>query len=311
MKLSELVAYRTLLDEITPNNADEFVKRELWSVLHVVRNHPLQLPDLANDLDLAQQHVTESLHMFKHKLDLIKQEVSQSILNLQPHHLAESYKLYGEMKNDSTEYILDRRIALKPEMEAFVQSRVQYYSNWHHAGMIIRPARESWLEHMVACDPLYVIDQSHDLLAPIRDKFNPVYQSRLRFCVIQESSEQSMLNSIPNDQIGFCLVFNFFHFKPFEIVRAYLTEIYQKLHPGGIVAFTFNDCDRAGAVKNAERYFMCYTPGSMLQSLCESLGFTMRYRYDIDAATTWMELEKPGVKHSLRGGQALAELKPK
>ena len=94
-------------------------------------------------------------------------------------------------------------------------------------------------------------------------------------------------------------------------MRAYLTEIYQKLRPGGVMAFTFNDCDRAGAVKNAENFFMCYTPGSMLQSLCESLGFVMRYRYDVDAATTWMELEKPGIKPSLRGGQALAELKPK
>ena len=311
MKLSELVAYRTLLDDLTPKGTEEFVKQELESVTHVVNNHPLRFPNLAESLNHAQQRVTESFDLFKQQLDYIKQELSQSILSLQSHYLAESYKLYGEMKNDSTEYILDRRIALKSEMEAFVQSRVQYYSNWHHAGMIIRPAKEIWMEHMVACDPLYIVDQSHDLLNPTRSKFNAVYQSRLRFYVIQESAEQAMLDPIPNNQIGFCLAFNFFHFKPFEIVRCYLTEIYQKLRPGGIVAFTFNDCDRAGAVKNAERYFMCYTPGSMLQSLCESLGFVIRYRYDIDAAATWMELEKPGIKHSLRGGQTLAELKPK
>ena len=311
MKLSELVAYRELLDDLTPKGTEEFVKRELGSVIHVVDNHLIQFPDLAASLHHAQQTVTESFGTFKQQLDCVKQELSQLISSLQPHYLAESYNLYNGMKNDSTEYILDRRIILKSEMEAFVQSRVQYYSNWHHAGMIIRPAKEIWLEHMVACDPLYLIDQSHDLLNATRGKFNAIYQSRLRFYAIQESAEQVMLDCIPNDQIGFCLAFNFFHFKPFEIVRCYLTEIYQKLRPGGIVAFTFNDCDREGAVKNAERYFMCYTPGSMLQSLCESLGFTMRYRYDIDAATTWMELEKPGVKHSLRGGQALAELKPK
>lgn len=311
MKLSELVAYRTLLDDLTPKGTEEFVKQELESVTHVVNNHPLRFPDLAESLNHAQQRVTESFDLFKQQLDYIKQELSQSILSLQPHYLSESYKLYGEMKNDSTEYILDRRIALKSEMEAFVQSRVQYYSNWHHAGMIIRPAKEIWIEHMVACDPLYIVDQSHDLLNPTRSKFNATYQSRLRFYVIQESAEQIMLGPIPDGQIGFCLAFNFFHFKPFEIVRCYLTEIYQKLRPGGIVAFTFNDCDREGAVKNAENYFMCYTPGSMLQSLCESLGFVMRYRYDVDAATTWMELEKPGIKHSLRGGQTLAELKPK
>ena len=311
MKLSELVAYRTLLDDLTPTDTEEFVKIKLGSVIHVVENHVLQFPELLTNLNYAQQRVTESFDIFQQGLQRIKQELSQSISSLQPHYLAESYKLYGDMSRDSTEYILGRRIPMNAETESFIKSRVQYYSNWHHAGMIIRPANEIFMEHMVACDPLYVIDQSHDLLAPTRDKFNPVYQSRLRLYVVQENAERSMLEQIPNSQIGFCMAFNFFHFKPFEIMRAYLTEIYQKLRPGGIIAFTFNDCDRAGAIKNAENFFMCYTPGSMLQSLCESLGFVMRYRYNVDAATIWMELEKPGIKHSLRGGQALAELKPK
>ena len=311
MKLSELVAYRTQLDDLTPTNTEEFIKSKLGSVIYVVDNHQLQFPDLSLNLHNAQQRIKETFELFQEELSRIKQELSQSISSLQPHYLAESYKLYGDMSNDSTEYILDRRITMNVETELFIQSRVQYYSNWHHAGMIIRPANEIFVEHMVACDPLYVIDQSHDLLAPTRGKFNSVYQSRLRFYVIQENAERPMLEQIPNGQIGFCMAFNFFHFKPFEIMRAYLTDIYQKLRPGGIMAFTFNDCDRVGAVKNAENFFMCYTPGSMLQSLCESLGFVMRYRYDVDAATTWMELEKPGIKPSLRGGQALAELKPK
>ena len=311
MKLSELVAYRSLLDDLTPTDTDEFVKMKLGSVINVVDNHPLQFPELSANLHQAQQQVTESFELFRQELSRIKQELFQSILSLQPHYLAESYKLYGDMSRDSTEYILGRRITMNTETESFIQSRVQYYSNWHHAGMIIRPANEIFMEHMVACDPLYVIDQSHDLLAPTRGKFNPVYQSRLRFYVLQENAERPMLEQIPNGQIGFCMAFNFFHFKPFEIMRAYLTEIYQKLRPGGVMAFTFNDCDRAGAVKNAENFFMCYTPGFMLQSLCESLGFVMRYRYNVDAATTWMELGKPGIKPSLRGGQALAELKPK
>jgi hypothetical protein len=311
MKLSELVAYRTQLDDLTPTGTEDFIKSKLGSVIHVVDNHSLQFPELSTNLHHAQQQVTESFSMFQRELCRIKQELSQSISSLQPHYLAESYKLYGDMRKDSTEYILGRRITLNVETQSFIQSRVQYYSNWHHAGMIIRPANEIFMEHMVACDPLYVIDQSHDLLSPTRGRFNSVYQSRLRFYVVQENAERPMLEQIPNGQIGFCMAFNFFHFKPFEIMRAYLTEIHQKLRPGGVMAFTFNDCDRVGAVKNAENFFMCYTPGYMLQSLCESLGFVMRYRYEVDAATTWMELEKPGTKPSLRGGQALAELKPK
>jgi hypothetical protein len=311
MKLSELVAYRKLLDDLTPKGTDEFVKSQLGPVLYAIDNHPLKFPELSANLHHARHAVLDCFNTFSAELDHVKVELAKTISAMQPHYLAESYRLYKDMASDSAEYVLNRRIAMKPETESFVQSRVQYYSNWNHAGVILRPGQDSWIENMVACDPLYVIDHSHELLAPVKTKFNAAYQSRLRFYVIKEDIERPMLDQIPDDQIGLVLAFNFFHFKPFEIVRAYLTEIYIKLRPGGIMAFTFNDCDRAGAVKNAENHFMCYTPGSMLESLCESLGFVVRYRHDIDAATTWIELTKPGERSSIRGGQALAELKPK
>ena len=74
------------------------------------------------------------------------------------------------------------------------------------------------------------------------------------------------------------------------------------------MAFTFNDCDRAGGVELVERHFMCYTPGSMIVALCESLGFEIQQRYQIDASNTWLELQRPGELTSLRGGQSLAKI---
>jgi len=128
---------------------------------------------------------------------------------------------------------------------------------------------------------------------------------------IQESSERTMLHDLPDNQFGFCLAYNFFHYKPFEIMRGYLNEIHAKLRPGGVLAFTFNDGDRRGAVDLAERNMNCYTPGRLVTAICEKLGFEIEQKHIISAAATWIELRKPGVKTSLRGGQALAELKPK
>jgi len=53
---------------------------------------------------------------------------------------------------------------------------------------------------------------------------------------------------------------------------------------------------------------MCYTPGGLLRSLCESLGFEISQHYLIDHSNTWLEMRRPGALTSLRGGQSLAKI---
>jgi predicted methyltransferase len=107
------------------------------------------------------------------------------------------------------------------------------------------------------------------------------------------------------------LVYYFFNFKPIEIIRAYMTEIYVKLKPGGTFAMTFNDCDRSGGVDLAERSFACYTPAHAVLSAATTAGFELHQSFKIDAANTWLEFRRPGQLTSLRGGQTLATVMPK
>jgi hypothetical protein len=130
----------------------------------------------------------------------------------------------------------------------------------------------------------------------------------LRTYIINEGDLDRILDALPEQQFGFCLIYNYFNFKPIEIIRTYLYEIYNKLKPGGTVAFTFNNCDHTGAVELTERKFMCYTPGSLVMSFCESLGYDVIQTYQIDAACTWVELRTPGALSSVRGGQSLARI---
>ena len=312
MKLSELVAYRELLEELRDNLDPHIIRDALDPVLHVVSTHNNQFPSVLTELQRTRYNAQTSLTEFMDQFDVLIDRVVDQITALEPTYLAASYRLYEEgSEYDSVEHMLDRRFGTSDQITQYIQSRVQAHSHWTHAGMIIRPGRESWIEHMVACDPLYVIDTHHDLFAPTKQKFSELYRSRLRFLAIQESSERTMLHDLPDNQFGFCLAYNFFHYKPFEIMRGYLNEIYTKLRPGGVLAFTFNDGDRRGAVDLAERNMNCYTPGRLVTGICEKLGFEIEQKHIISAAVTWIELRKPGIKHSLRGGQALAELKPK
>lgn len=308
MKLSELVRYRNNLDEITPTNAEDRLSAVFGPVIHAVTTNDLQLPHLAAQLGSDWDRARVGVRDFSETLSMIKREVDGIIESQEIGYLSNSYRLYQNMLTDPPDYILDRRLPLTPVMENYIKSRIEAHSDWKHTGAVIRPGLEPWIDYMVAFDPFYVIDTQHELLDPIKERFNESYLNRLRFYVAQESEETPMLDFLPDNQFGFILAYNFFHYKPFDVLKHYLTEIYDKLDDGGCLAFTFNDCDRWGAVALCERFFMCYTPGRLIRGLCANIGYEIVNDHVIDNATTWMEIRKPGKHRSIKGGQTLAKI---
>lgn len=309
MKLSEIVRYRNNLDDITPDDIESQISMAFDPVIHAIENNGLQIPHLLSKITQDRENINSSVKTFKNTLLSIKQEIDAIITSMESTYLANSYRLYQGMKeNDTAEYILNRRPVLPPHVESYLQSRIQMNSNWQHAGAVIRPGLETWINHIVGCDPMYVIDTDQDLLDPVKRNFNESYLNRLRFYRIDESDQPGMLDRLPDRQFGFVLIYNFFHYKPFDVIKNYITEIDKKLAPGGCLAFTFNDCDRWGGVENAERSFMCYTPGRLIRGWCENLGLEIVNYYIIDNSLTWIETRKPGTYNSLRGGQTLAKI---
>lgn len=309
MKLSSVVAYKNHLDDITPLDTAGLTYDKLGPVLHSVQTSEVQFDNLTKMLDDDYHSVIQSVNKFEQSIDLIKDDLDLTIAQIEPSYYAESFRLYSqEMVYDTPEYILNRRFEITPDAAEFLNARIQGHGSWQHAGMIIRPGREDWIKHLVGCDPLYLVDQHAELLEPAVLRFNDQYQRRLRTYVVNESVDSLILDKLPDQQFAYCLVYNFFNYKPIEIIRTYLTEIYKKLKPGGTLAMTINDCDREGGVKLAERNFTCYTPGRTIIEYAKSLGFEVRQSFRIDLATTWIELQRPGQLVSIRGGQSLAKI---
>ena len=309
MKLSELIAYRTLLRRYQPRDVSGLLDQQLGPLIHAIDNSHIRFVDAESHIHQSRDNITASLAEFdKSMLDLLR-TVEETIASMTPSYLARSYQLYDEnMRRDTPELILSRRIMLPEDMQEFLRGRIKLFTDWRRAGMVLRPGLESWVEDMVALDPLYLVDTHRELLDPAIGKFTPEYRRRIRPYIIDEIMDRSLLGDLPNNQIGFCLVYNFFHYKPFEMVRQYLTEIYDKLQPGGRLFFTINDCDRAGGVDNSERCYMCFTPGSLISGLVETLGYSILQTCELDAACTWYEVQKPGEFSTLRGGQNLARI---
>jgi hypothetical protein len=312
MKLSDLINYQMELNAMSAVSIQQQADIDLEKITYLVGHQSIQLAEHANTLQSKHKEIQQTFDAFETNLNELKSELKQLIETTEKPWFAESYRLYEqEMIHESTEYILNRRPTITAETERFYCTRIMRYNSWHHPAMIIRPGCEPYINHLLASDPLYLVDESHDLLQPAMSQFNEQYQQRLRTYAINERSGEEILGKLPNGQFGLVLAYNFFNFRPFEIIRTYLAEIYQKLRPGGVLAMTFNDCDRAKGVMLVEQHFCCYTPGYLVRELAQSLGYQVAFSWTDQGPTTWMELQKPGNFVSLRGGQALAKIIPK
>ena len=310
MKLSELVAYRNQLDALSGVPVLQTANFELDKILHLASSQPELMKSMTHDLDDQYANIQQAFTKFEDDLNNLKSQLSQQIEKAERPWFQESYTLYESELSQSADYVLDLRKPNTLDTTPF-QIRLNQYANWKYPALIIRPGLETFIENMVAYDPLYLVDLSHDYLAPAVNRFNQQYQNRLRPYAVSEDLDQEILAKIPDNQFGMCLAYNYFNFRPFEILKKYLAEIYQKLKPGGILAFTFNDCDRPSAVTLVENYYCCYTPGYLVRELAVSMGYEIVYTWNDPGPTTWIELKKPGELTSLKGGQCLAKIVPK
>jgi SAM-dependent methyltransferase len=312
MKLSTLVNYRSELDAMSADPIGQTADKEIEKITYLTKNQNIQIAEFAQQLQQRRTDIQRAFDLFENDLTALKLELSQLIESTEKPWFAESYRLYEqEMINETAEYILNRRPAILPETEQFYRTRITRYNSWKHPAMIIRPGRETYINELVASDPLYLVDESYNLLKPAMDLFNEQYQNRLIPYTINERQDQEILGKLPNGQFGLVFAYNFFNFRPFEVLKKYLTEIYQKLRPGGMFVLTFNDCDRDKGVMLVEQHFCCYTPGYLIRELAQSLGYEILFSWTDQGPTTWLELRKPGEFESLRGGQALAKIVPK
>jgi len=311
MKLSELVDYYNQLDQMDLNPECGDATRHLDSIAHVIANHHLQIGDRTAVLEADLAGIKESIQRFENTISDLKHNVQTQITAQEPAYFQESLRLHEqEMCFDTTEYILNRKLGIDDDSNILLRTRLKSYGDWRVPGMIIRPGRETFIEDMVPLDPLYLVDHTQDLLDPSMSKFTIEYRRRLRPYIISDWHMHKILSDLPDNQFGLVFAYNYFNYKPLELIKRYLDEILEKLRPGGAFVMTYNNCDRSHAVALAEQKFMCYTPGRHIQKYAESIGFEIVYNHTGAGDLTWIELRKPGKITSLRGGQTLGKIMP-
>ena len=310
MKLSELVAYRNQLNRLHIDGAKTKVDIDLSQIKHLVGTKDFDPNNIRQQMDDVHRTVHNNFGQFMNLVEQAKQEAQQEIDLKEKYWLEETVRLYSqEMVNDSDEHILNRRPTLSQEHSNIICARIKNFSSSLHPGMIIRPGLETFVQHMVSFDPLYLIDRNTNMLFPCTLEFPDQYKRRLRPVVVDDRDlSVPILNRLPDSQFAICVAYNFFEFTPLHVIERWLEEIFAKLKPGGRLMMTFNDCDNEKAVRLAENYYACYTPGRLVKAAAERIGYEIYFIWNDNLPTTWIELQKPGVLTTLRGGQALAKI---
>lgn len=312
MKLSDLVKYLNHLEQDTLPLALVNSMSQADSLLHSVIEQETSFPNFNNDLKSDFSKIQTDVSQFLGTLDSLKIYIRKLVAEQEPELYAQSKRLYeDEMIYETTEHILKRKLSVGDQQRTELINRIKRHTDWRWPGLLFRPGLEDFIEDLVPLDPLYIIDQNLELLQPAVQKFELSYQRRLRQYVIDDRQPGEILKILPNNQFGFVFANMFFNFKPLDLVKQYLDELYKKMRPGGVLIFTYNECEKWQGVELVERSFMCYTPGNQIRTYAESLGFVIERNVTDPANAAWFEMIKPGELESLRGGQALAKIIPK
>ena len=343
MLLSELVHYLNELERFSIEPVELLAQTSLDNIVHVVQNHEIQLDNVTYEIGLRRDVAIQSIKNFDHYMTHLKQTIRDKITEQEPTLVQQSYQWYEEqnamlrgfnaqvdtyrddygiirrgkdrnvesLRNSVLNNMIGRLPKISPEAQELQTARIRQTADWRYPAMVIHPGTSDLINHMVANDPLYILDEHRQLLQTTMDRFPDGYQRRVRPYVIQEIQNQPILKDIPNNQFIACVACNFFDYKPLDVIRTYLTEIYTKLRPGGTLVMTFNDCDRGCAVELVERGFACYTPGYLIRSLAETIGYQKGFEFNNGGPWTWIELHKPGTLSTIRAGQTMAKILPK
>lgn len=223
-----------------------------------------------------------------------------------------SEEIYNNsVRYDTPEYLLDKNLqyfnSAPDDSKQIFLERIKAKVDWRFPGLEIRPNNAFISEHMVACDPLYLVDTRGEMFARIRELWNSLYQRRVRYYTIDETSEE-ILGALPANQFGLIVSADFFDHRPMSVIEKYLVEFYRKLRPGGTAIFTFNDCDYPEGVENFDNIYYCYTPGHTIIEYCKAMGYIVKDRMRLNGASSYLEIQKPGTLETIRAAQTLGKI---
>jgi len=193
-------------------------------------------------------------------------------------------------------------------------SIIRGYTNWHYPTLEIGPGHGEWTEHLIAGDPLYIVDIQQEYIHSTLSKFNDVYRRRIRPYLTKPGKEDNFANlsDLPQQQFGFIFAWNVFNYFPLTELTSYLMESFNLLRPGGVMMFSYNNCDTPACAYSVEVGLRSWMTKNLLIETCTNLGFEIINTQSLEGAEQvhWVEIKKPGKLRTVKAHQVLGGILP-
>jgi len=314
MKLSELVAYKTSLDQYDFIRSSRGLIKKINESQSDINNakgkdSKIRFGDgvyqdqLERDLSEVEYKISELQSNYSYYRD----QINDLILEQESEYISLCEKRFIRVLGEDINSIKDRPLVLSTKQKKDFISRINLYSDWRWPGLMIRPQDQNIVEAMCSFDPFYIADFYQELLDPYIKKFNVLYQNRIRsYKIAKFVPKRKTLDVFPQAQFGFAVAYNLFDHYPLYMIKQMLTEVQKILKPGGTFLFTFNNCDLARNIQTFENGQRSYTPYRLIKPILDEIGFRI-----VNTQTqghSWCEVRKAGTLTSIRGGQAVAKV---
>lgn len=316
MKLSELVALSAKLNSIKSTVLDELLDEADENLREI---QPLADKD-SDSIAIGLLEILEDLAEFKQniqnsvdKIDSLIKSVDKEIVDITKNWKTRNYYINGVIATNAVDIETDRntrKTIIDDTTKQIISTAAEAYSSWQHAVLEIGPGDGLWTPHLVAGDPLYLIDVHEEYLKSTISKFHKNYQKRIRSYVVSQHYDSLNLSVLPQGQFGFIFAWNVFDYLPYQNISVYLNQCFKLLKPGGVMMFSYNDCEAPLSASYAEIGFKSWMPKWLLTEAIQLQGFEIIKFSNQTENHHWVEIKKPGELKSIRASQPLASILP-
>ena len=252
-------------------------------------------------------------HMVQHCTELLKknQEIIDNIKKI-IERIDNEIKEIVDFQNNidpNSDVLPSAPLVMNARAEALITSHLNRHSQDRYPGLQFTFRTDTnFIHSMVSSDPLYIAGPTQnsqvDYLEDMINHYPEVYQRRVRIYGISNRN----LDVLPQAQFGLILYWNFFNFQTLSTIEIYLSKIFKLLRPGGVLIFSYNNCELIESARQFDQQSASYGTKSSIKNIISSIGFEVLEIRDIKTSAisycSWMEVRRPGILTTIKLAQA-------
>lgn len=199
-----------------------------------------------------------------------------------------------------------RKLVVQKDIEEQVGSKIKSFTDWKYPTVEIGPGDGRWTNNLVGSDPLYLVDIHKEYFDIVKQKYPKKFRDRIQSYLIGKENNKSFfdLSGLPSNQIGFIFSWGVFDFYNYNEVNSFLNNCQEILRPGGVLTFSYNDCDYISGIKLFEENQKTWLTKNLLATLFEKHKLiTPEFECNKEQDTFWVTVRKEGKKRSIKASQ--------